>query len=1410
MKKRFLAVLLTLCMALTLLPPPAYAYSMGKVGQATTISTGDYYSAAIDTNGSLWTWGRNDCGQLGNGTTDDSVVPLKVMDGIVSVSCGSSHIAVIKTDGSLWTWGYNSDGQLGNGNTNNSSTPTKVLDDIVAVSCGGKHTAAIKNDGSLWVFGSSTHNSVSTSQKTTPTKVMDDVIAISAGNGFTAVIKADNSLWTWGSNTDGQLGHNGGSPSRYPTQVMEDVIAVSAGTSHCTAIKSDGSLWAWGSYMYGKLGTEDAETTPAIDSGVTLASAGCYHTAAIKSDGSLWMWGNNKYGQLGNGGGGSDVYQPPFSPSESEYFQRTPERILGNISGVSAGSVHTIALASDGTIWACGDNNYGQLGTGNTTASSVPVQIQLQQEPDIPPVPGDGSILALSPANGATNVGYDASNPPVFKITFDREIASSADQEFVADVDLTLEDTFAIYRKSDDEMIYKPGADSHLRFTLASDKKTLVITPLNNHTLLNANTEYYVTMGEGFVKFEDGTTCSVIKAGDWEFKTGSAKSLKVDKGTFKYSSGKTYTYDYDESWFSQSSYYYQHDLTKMSICAAMAAYGTPKTQSDANIKSLMGDLKFDNYYSHYPNKEETSYDSIGYAIGSKNIISDEGEEYTLVFVAVRGGGYGIEWGGDFRVGTGETHEGFSLARNKVCLAIKRYFSNYGDTFLPKCKIWIVGYSRGAATTNLVAKELDDGAIDGVNVRPEDVYAFCFECPQNTRAKNVSADKYQNIINIANPIDFVTKVAMASPKLTWGYSRYGKTLYLPYDLGGKNFSKLYDQMNAEYYKITGETMKRFPGQSLILDDFMRDLASSIGTPELYTALNQHAFMEFAAKFLGGGNDLELTKADVLAVPALGVMLSRHPATTAQVGVLYGGGYFDSAHYSELCLAWLNSLDGQLRWFFTPVYRIVYVNCPIDVSVYDSEDTLVAQICDDTVQEIENGIFAYIDENGQKILALPTDEEYSVKMTATDSGAMTYTVSEYNIDTSSMDKIISYYEVNIETGDNLNGLVENLDDVLSASYPLYLNDSADSLTPTVAQTGDIVQNYNITVSVSGNGSITGGGYYGNGEFAKVTATANHGETFLGWYVGNEQISSDAEYRFLVKEDVDIVAKFTTNTNPNNPNPPSRPINPSGSSTSNSDSDPSHSITVPSRLTGGKVTVRPTSASEGSKVTITTTPSSGYEVGKVTVTDKDGKQITVTDAGDGKYTFIMPRGKVDVNVEFVRQKTVLSFDDVQPGAYYADAVAWAVEKGITAGTSATTFSPDTPCTRAQIVTFLWRAAGSPAMGGSNPFTDVASGNYYYDAVQWAVAQGITAGTSATTFSPDATCTRGQTVTFLYRYEKSPVVSGGNAFTDVPSDAYYTNAVQLAVNNGVTSGTSATTFSPNATCTRGQIVTFLYRDMA
>ena len=253
--------------------------------------------------------------------------------------------------------------------------------------------------------------------------------------------------------------------------------------------------------------------------------------------------------------------------------------------------------------------------------------------------------------------------------------------------------------------------------------------------------------------------------------------------------------------------------------------------------------------------------------------------------------------------------------------------------------------------------------------------------------------------------------------------------------------------------------------------------------------------------------------------------------------------------------------------------------------------------------------------------------------------------------------------------------------------------------------------------------------------------------------------------------------------------------------------YSVTV-GKTENGSVSVSPKSASKGDTVTITVTPDKGYVLETLTVLDKNDKEIKITEK-NGKYTFTMPASKVTVKATFMDDNTMLNyFVDVKAGDYFYDAVLWAVQEGITSGTDATHFSPNASCTRAQAVTFLWRAAGSPAPKSSEmPFTDVPAGSYYEQAVLWAMEQGITKGTSDTAFSPNATCSRAQIVTFLWRSQKSPAADTVNPFTDVAEGTYYNSAVLWAVENGITGGTTATTFSPANDCTRAQIVTFLYR---
>ena len=243
-------------------------------------------------------------------------------------------------------------------------------------------------------------------------------------------------------------------------------------------------------------------------------------------------------------------------------------------------------------------------------------------------------------------------------------------------------------------------------------------------------------------------------------------------------------------------------------------------------------------------------------------------------------------------------------------------------------------------------------------------------------------------------------------------------------------------------------------------------------------------------------------------------------------------------------------------------------------------------------------------------------------------------------------------------------------------------------------------------------------------------------------------------------------------------------------------------------GSVSVSPKRAEKGDTVTITVKPDTGYELDELIVTDKNGDKIKLTEKDDNKFTFKMPGSKVTVETSFklIETEPENPFTDISKSDYFYDAVLWAADKGVTSGVTDTLFAPNASCTRAQMVTFLWRANGSPVVDYAMNFTDVPADAYYADAVRWAVSKGITSGTSATTFAPDMTVTRAQTVTFLYRAAGTPAVSGGS-FADVDANAYYADAVAWAVSEGITSGTSATTFSPDAACTRGQIVTFLYR---
>lgn len=361
----------------------------------------------------------------------------------------------------------------------------------------------------------------------------------------------------------------------------------------------------------------------------------------------------------------------------------------------------------------------------------------------------------------------------------------------------------------------------------------------------------------------------------------------------------------------------------------------------------------------------------------------------------------------------------------------------------------------------------------------------------------------------------------------------------------------------------------------------------------------------------------------------------------------------------------------------------------------------------------------------------------------------------------------------------------------------NFDTDTVTRAMTLTAKWVRTYTVTFETSGGSAVAPVTVDTGSTVTKPADPTKSGYTFGGWYKDSTLQTPWDFANGTVTADTTLYAKWTAN-------PPAP---------SYDDSDPTYAVSTPA-AENGSVMVSPKNASAGSTVTITVKPDSGYVLETISATDRNGNDLKLTDKGNGKYTFTMPTSKVEIKVTFMEDNSVLNFFyDVPNGAYYYDAVKWAVNNGITGGVGNSLFAPNQPCTRGQIVTFLWRAAGSPVVNYAMNMTDVAEDAYYGEAVRWALSEGITTGIGDITFGPDAACTRAQAVAFLFRYA---VASGMDAvtladlisgFADAASvPGYAVSAMNWALSQGIMQGSGTQLLSGN-TCTRAQIVTFLYR---
>lgn len=344
---------------------------------------------SVSADGTVWTWGDNTYGQLGDGTTDNKFEPTAVPDIpiIIYAAAGRNHTLAVDVDGNVWAWGRNNSGQLGDGTTTDSPDPVQVagMTGVLQVAAGEDHTLALKSDGSVWAWGGNGSGQLgdgSNDDSLVPVQVsdIDNIIAITAGDGFSMALDGDSgAVWSWGSNASGILGDDSGVDQNSPVQVsgLTEVVFISANSTnlpfdwhHALAVKGDGTVWAWGSNFRGKLGdgTTTNRPTPVqvVDMADAIAvAAGTEHSLALKSDGTVWSWGD--------GSGLGYEIEGLYSATPGQVDEAG--EIFTNIVAVAAGANHSLALEAEGGIWAWGANNDGQLGDGSATFQRTPVAV---------------------------------------------------------------------------------------------------------------------------------------------------------------------------------------------------------------------------------------------------------------------------------------------------------------------------------------------------------------------------------------------------------------------------------------------------------------------------------------------------------------------------------------------------------------------------------------------------------------------------------------------------------------------------------------------------------------------------------------------------------------------------------------------------------------------------------------------------------------------------------------------------------------------------------------------------------------------------------------------------------------------------------------------------------------------------
>ena len=976
---------------------------------------------------------------------------------------------------------------------------------------------------------------------------------------------------------------------------------------------------------------------------------------------------------------------------------------------------------------------------------------------------------------------------------------------------------------------------------------------------------------------------------------------------------------YTDKMFSESSYEYNHSLARFSSAISLFSYKSKDLIKDG-YKTLGFTISDDSIEKIKP--EDATGDKANYAIGKKEITTDDGQ-YTLVALSIVGSN-GREWITNFQPGTGDTHQYFLEGKKHVRSALDEYMEKNGLTDTSK-------------VANLLAAEIDNGFY---KVEPENIYTYTFATPKNTRLPDTSDSLYENIFNIVNPEDFVT---WCMPE-AWGFSRYGHTLTLPSKSNTNNtlYKGYLRQMQSEFSHYRDGSYDPYQDGQLpvylvykhvVLHAWNQKAYEQIRYPVIKypillgygPSVKQRSFRDFfsgglapiiisdALKRADKGYEVAaaaLVIADSFFTSAYGPVIQFFLLEEALGKIPGTGGWsqnqtnqsiisklkqlptainenFTDAHLMETYAAYMMTLEEEVI-NKTKMPYVSVLNWPGNIEIFNADGELVGSVIDNVVDEtIEKRVAIEVDGDFKSFM-IPEGEAYTVNLSENDAGVMDYSVIQLDGEGNELER---HNYLNVDVPASQEWEIEYPEDRESVDDIIVKDNTNDTVIPVTESIDEDWQGtLSVDVSVEGIGAAEGITNLTSGDCVTLTAYTDDNNYFEGWYEAGDLVSEDSEYSFIVTENRELIARFSSVIVPATGIklqesekqltvdedylllPELIPENATRQEILFSSSDESVAtvseyglviavgtgstvITASSNdgeytdtctITVNEITKKdPTLRFRDIQVTKTTLDAAftntltketdgtvmfkssdtkvatvdsttglvtikGIGTATITATASEGKNYK---AGSTAYSLIV---KAPPTPTPTPKPTVSGFSDVQdPNHAYYKAIYWAADAGITKGYSDGTFGINRSCTRGEMMMFLWRYAGKPAPKNvsKSPFKDVPKTHTFYKAILWGSQKGITKGYSDGTFGVNRNVSRGECMMFLWRLKGKPAPKAvaKAPFPDVPKSHVFYNAVlwgyQKKITTGFTSGKLKGKFGVNENCSRGQIVTFLYR---